>query len=365
MLSKNGALPDHLLRDMIESGAIVNADLSRLSPASLDLTVSQEIYRLRGMIQPINGESVRDLLDHTSIGEHNLSSPMEIDVVYLARLNESFNLPNEFYGYCNPKSTTGRNDAHVRVITDGFSSFDSISRGYNAEAWALVVPKSIPIKMGKNEPITQVRLFNQDTRFGEAEIAVYMDRYNLLWNKDGSEIPYNDLRVSDHDGSIIMSVDLYSDIVGYRCVRSGNVLDLSKGKTSHNKNYFFEPIYKSDGWIFLKKGEFYILSTLEYLRIPPFFAAEMVPMDERRGDFRSHYAGFFDPGWGWGRNGEGKGRPITLEVRPFEDMILRHGQAIGKTKFERVIGEPETHYDKKETSNYKVQSGPRLSKHFK
>jgi dCTP deaminase len=116
--------------------------------------------------------------------------------------------------------------------------------------------------------------------------------------------------------------------------------------------------------VYLKKGAFYILSTNEAVRVPPELACEMVPMDERSGEFRSHYAGFIDPGWGWGEKGEGKGRPLTLEVRPFEDLIVRHGQPIAKIKFERVNEVPVAAYDSM-GSNYIKQSGPKLAKHFK
>lgn len=365
MLSKHGALPDHLIKGMIENGSIVRADKSSISPASLDLSVSEEIYRLRGVMQPRVNESVYDLLKFGGAQKHSLRYPLEPGVIYLCKLNERLSLPNNIYGYCNPKSTTGRNDVHVRVVANGVTAFDTIPKNYDADIWALIVPKSIPSKIGIDEKITQLRLFDGDTRISEAELSVYMDQYKFLWDKEGNPIKYKDVETRDGDGSLFLGVDLSDEIIGYKYIRSGNVLDFSKGKKSHKKEDFFEPIYGGKDYIHLEKNGFYILPTLQNIRVPPFFACEMRPVDERMGDFRSHYAGFFDPGWGWGKNGEGKGRSITLEIRSFEeDLILRHGQPVGKVKYERVIGEPEVHYDQKDTSNYKVQNGAKLSKHF-
>ncbi|MCD5381381.1 MAG: 2'-deoxycytidine 5'-triphosphate deaminase, partial [Candidatus Pacebacteria bacterium] len=126
---------------------------------------------------------------------------------------------------------------------------------------------------------------------------------------------------------------------------------------------FFKKICIEDGALRLERDKFYILSAAERVRIPADLASEMVPMDERSGDFRSHYAGFLDPGWGCGAEGEGEGRPFTLEVRPFEDLVVRSGQPIAKIRFEKMIETPDFHYDTKQ-SNYLVQSGPKLSKHF-
>ncbi len=151
-------------------------------------------------------------------------------------------------------------------------------------------------------------------------------------------------------------------MLGYKCVTPDDILDITK-IGHYNPERFFMPITMREGYLTLKKGEFYILSTREAVRVPPQLACEMAPMDERSGDFRSHYAGFIDPGWGYGKKGEGVGRPLTLEVRPFEDLLVRHGQPVGKIKFERMIEVPETSYDALD-SNYLRQDGPRLAKQF-
>jgi dCTP deaminase len=172
------------------------------------------------------------------------------------------------------------------------------------------------------------------------------------------------MTVSDGDGSVVLTLDLDGeDNPGYEGIVSDNVLDLSQiGHYDHKK--FFKKIEKKNGCVHLKKDAFYLFATHEAVRVPPELACEMIPMDVRSAEFRSHCAGFIDPGWGWGIRAEGKGRPLTLEVRPLEDLVVRQGQPIAKVKFERMTDMPPQSYDTI-SSNYIVQSGPMLAKHFK
>jgi len=364
---KKGALPNQKIKEFISKGYIKGAKEENISPASLDLSISSEVYRVEGVFLPKKNENVRDILKHNHMGaiQFDLSSPMEKNVTYLAKLNEELELPEDIYGYCNPKSTTGRNDIHVRVLANKVSRYDTVSpKGYKGELWAAITPKSFPVKMAPGQTLTQIRFFNFDTRFTEKELKENMEKEKFLWSLDGRNYAYNDIKIRDEDGSIILTLDLSQDIVGYKGRITNKLIDLTKGVKSHIMEDFFEPVKKYDDCVHLQKGGFYILSTYQSVRVPPAFACEMAPMDERSGEFRSHYAGFFDPGWGYGKNGEGKGRPITLELRPFEDLIIRHAQPIGRIKYEKMTETPETSYDDKESSNYKIQSGPKLSKYF-
>ncbi len=203
-----------------------------------------------------------------------------------------------------------------------------------------------------------------DTRLSAFEVEIAMKKYKLLWNQaKGTAYDYEDIKIRDNDGSVILTLDLDNECLGYEGVTSDNLVDLKEIKFYDHKK-FFKPLKKKGDFVYLKKGAFYILSTHEGVRVPPELACEMVPMDERSGEFRSHYAGFIDPGWGWGTRGDGRGRPLTLEVRPFEDLIVRQGQPIAKIKFERMTETPPQSYDTI-GSNYIVQTGPRLAKHFK
>ena len=365
MPKKEGALPDHKILEMMEACFIIGADAKNINPASLDLTVSEEIYRLEyGLFQPKPEESIRECLARVGGSSvHNFDYPLERGVTYLVRMNESLALPDVVYGYCNPKSSTGRNDMHVRVLVDGVPRYDAATpAGCSGNIWAAICPKSFPIKLVLGEALSQIRFFNANTRFDEFDLQVHMRRDKLIWYND-SPLFYDDLQISDGDGSIILTLAIDEKIIGYECRGSNRVLDFSKRK-HYRSDDFFTPLQKNGGSLYLKKDCFYILSTREAVRVPPHCACEMVPMDERAGEFRSHYAGFIDPGWGWGENGEGHGRLITLEVRPFEDITVYDNQPIAKVRFEKMMALPDAHYDQLDKSNYTAQVGPNLSKHF-
>lgn len=368
-----GALPSQDILQMVDAGMIVGAERANVNPASLDLSISDEVYRVEGIFQPRANERVADLLKSIRAFPHNLTTPLERGVTYLARFEEKFDLPETVYGYCNPKSSTGRNDIHVRVIANGVQRYDAITPvGYKGDLWVAIIPRSFPVLLSKRATLSQVRFFNQDTRLDELDLELSMNRLGLLWDRDGKRFTHRDLKISDRDGSVILTVDLSGwaavgeeeEIVGWECRGVNKVFDFSD--RDYVPRDFFEPIKKrDDGYIHLKQGGFYILSTAECVRVHPELACEMASMDERSGEFRSHYAGYIDPGWGYGTNGDGKGRPLTLEVRPFEDLIIRHHQPIAKIKFERMREIPNILYDAKGNSHYVEQAGPLLSKHFK
>lgn len=358
-----GALPSQALRSLLKEGTIKGADESQISPSSLDLTISDEVYRVERLFLPDGNETVRSLLKGIGATKHDLNAPMERGVSYLAKLNETVELPKDMYGFCNPKSSTGRNDIHVRIVADGVSRYDVISKGWKGELWLALTPRSYPVIAPEGFSFSQLRLFTGDMRLSEEEIQDCFKNDPLLYTMDNRAIPYDDMKVHNSDGSVTLTIDLQSDIIGYECFEPGAVLDLGKMK-HYDLSDFFTPLYKSDSLV-LREGHFYILSSLEKVRVPSHLALEMKPMDERYGDFRSHYAGFIDPGWGWGKKGEGTGRTLTLEVRPFENLEVRHGQAIARVQYERVTEVPDLLYDARGDANYTVQHGPKLAKQFK
>ncbi len=362
---KRGALPAQAIKELVEARCIEGAHIDNIRPASLDLSLSDEIYAVSGIFQPLLTETVREVLTHIFKRKHPLNAPLVPGTMYLARLNERLALPQSVYGYCNPKSTTGRNDVHVRVLADRVPRYDAVTPGgFKGELWLAISPKSYAVKLAHGVSLSQLRLFTADTRFDEVDLEIAMKRYKLLWHPDGAACSYKDIAVRDHDGSIILTLDTETPVVGYECIAKPETL-LDFGKVGgHKASGFFRPVKNKDGFVTLKREHFYILSSHEAVRVPPDIACEMVPMDERSGEFRSHYAGFIDPGWGWGRSGEGKGRQLTLEVRPFEDLIIRRGQPIAKIRFERMTEVPEITYDALGTSNYAVQRGARLAKQF-
>ncbi|MEX0925051.1 MAG: 2'-deoxycytidine 5'-triphosphate deaminase [Candidatus Paceibacterota bacterium] len=362
---KKGAIASQTIAELIQSGFIMGATEDNVRPASLDLSISDEVYSVGGVFQPRPGETVREVLELIDKKKHDLKSPLQREQMYIARLNETLELPETVYAFCNPKSTTGRLDIHVRLIADGVPRYDSVTPGgWKGELWVSIVPKTFPIKVAPGQSLNQLRFFNADTRLDQLELEMAMKRDKLLWNPENKKpYLYEELLVRDNDDSLILSLDGMNDLIGYRGRIGDTPIDLAK-IGGYDPKDFFEPVKKDNGYIYLKQNEFYILSTREAVKVPPTLACEMAPMDERSGEFRSHYAGFIDPGWGYGKEGEGNGRPLTLEVRPFEDLVARDGQPIAKIRFERVTETPDQNYDQLD-SNYSVQSGPRLAKQFK
>lgn len=358
-----GALPSQMLRKMIREKVIRGAPEKNVQPASLDVTISDEVYRVERLFLPDANETVRSLLSHVGAVPHSLSTPMERGVTYLARLNESLALPKDVYAFCNPKSSTGRNDIHVRVLADRVSRYDDITpAGWKGELWIALSPRSFPVIIEEGFALSQLRFFNANTRLEESDILQRFKEDPLLFNTKGKPIRYDDLKVKNNNGSLTLTLDLSTKIIGYECLEPSKVLELSKRK-SVSPEKFFRPIERNGDSIVLHEGRFYILSTLERVRVPDTLACEMRPMDERYGDFRAHYAGFIDPGWGWGKRGEGRGRTLTLEVRPFENLEVRHGQVIARIVFERMAEVPDRLYDTI-NSTYTDQLGPRLAKQF-
>ena len=363
-INKQGTLSDTMLRALIEHGFIMDADQSCIAPASLDLTVSEECYCITGLLLPRQGERVRDLLPLMGATPCAIDAPMRSGKLYLVKLNESLALPTEIYGYCNPKSSTGRLDMHVRVLADGVPRFDSVTlKGFKGELWVAIHPQSFSVQLHVGTPLTQLRLFNMDTRFSALDLELAMREGLAYAYRTETQLQYEDMVNNDQDGALILTALVEEGVCGFECIADPEqVIDLANvgGYVAAD---FFKPLTIEDDALRLSRDKFYILSGAESIKIPPTLASEMVPMDERSGDFRSHYAGFLDPGWGYGKDGEGKGRPFTLEVRPFEDLVVRSGQPIAKIRFERMYEAPEAHYDER-ASNYLVQYGPKLGKQF-
>jgi len=360
-----GALPAQQITKLMNSGCIIGAQPEHVSPASLDLTLTDELYEIDGLILPQTGEKISNLLELMGARKTSLSEPLACGKLYLARLTETLELPTQVYGYCNPKSSTGRLDMHVRVLADGVPRYDSVTpKGFAGELWVAIAAKSFAIQLHEGTPLTQLRLFTGDTRFSELDLELAL-RDGLVWHQsEDKKLLYKDIVTNDQDGAVVLTALVEEGMCGYECVaKPEQVLDVAR-VGGYDGSEFFKPLKLEGGALRLKRDKFYILSGAERVKIPPTLASEMVPMDERSGDFRSHYAGFLDPGWGWGKDGEDKGRPFTLEVRPFEDLVVRKGQPIAKIKFERMAQEPTFHYDTK-ASNYLTQSGPKLGKQFK
>lgn len=357
------------IRDLIQKKALsspLGIQPGQLQPASLDLTLSAEAYRVRGSFLPTAQESLSDLVQQFALEKIDLNVPhiLERNATYLVRLNESLNLPGNVCAFTNNKSSTGRVDLQTRVLTDRNPRFDKVPCGYQGALYLELSSKSFLLKLQAGLSLNQIRFFDTARNGQKLEIAELFDKYHLLYDRNGNPLPREQVLLED---GLLLTVDLDSEIIGYRSKNVNQILDLSQLGLAERRD-FFQPIHKPDrGFLFLEKGHFYILSSKEYVRVPTEFSVEMVPYDIASGEFRSHYAGFFDPGFGYGKNGEVKGTPGVLEVRVYEDdFILRPAQPVCKIVYDHLEQATETVYGQGNLcSNYSCQRGPQLSKHFK
>lgn len=364
-----GALPIQSLLELVENG-FITADESTIKPSSIDLVLEDNIYEVPGVFQVEPGKNVLDMVKSFGQGVHPFSGGMlQKGKTYLIPISNKIDLPKSIYGYANPKSTSGRLDMHVRLLADKVPWYDFVPKSFGGKLWILVSPKTFSIQLNGKTSLNQLRLFNSDTRLMSEELEQVMQKDGLLFFPQNGElfkskIRYKDLKVRDDDRSLLLSLDLQSKIVGYRAKENINPIEYNCNE-KYLYSDFFEVIEKPKGnFLKLDSKSFYILSSLENVMVPPDLACEMAPMDDRLGDFRSHYAGFIDPGWGYGKAGEEQGRQLTLEVRVFEDMLVKHNQPIARIKFERLIATPDVQYDQI-ASNYTQQIGPKLAKQFK
>ena len=362
-----GALAAEDLRRLAKAGGIRGESAitdRQFQPASLDLTLGTEAYRLPGSVLPLRDETVRDVLECFTCRRLDLSTPQYLDrgQVYLIRLNETLDLPAGIGAYTNNKSSTGRIDLQTRTIGDHNPRYEKHRRGYSGPLWLEVIPKSFDVRVRAGISLNQAIFYGRREILGDDELASTMQDTPLVFDKSGQAAEIHETTL---DRGLLMSVDLDQDLVGFVAKKSPEPLLLDQA-ASHAAEDFFDPIPRPrDGRLFLTKGHFYILSTLEYLRVPNEFAVEMLAYETTAGEFRAHYAGFFDPGFGFGAAGEVHGTPAVLEVRPYDDdLILRHGQPICKMAYERLCRPSDTPYGLGEGSHYAHQRGPRLSKYF-
>jgi dCTP deaminase len=337
----SGILPSQAIEGLIEGGQVrlVEPLLEKqLQPASLDLRLGTIAYRVRASFLPGRGEKVGAKLDDLQVHAISLSqgAVLETGCVYVAPLLESLALPDDLSAATNPKSSTGRLDVFTRVIADGVSAFDQIPAGYSGQLFAEICPQTFPVVVRKGSRLSQIRF-----RAGGGE--------------------------ADPVDDVPLSIDLKGDaqgLVGYRAKRHTGLVDVDVVGGCNVLDYW-EPIYvREKKRLVLDPDEFYILASKEAVHVPPTQAAEMVPFNPLVGEFRVHYAGFFDPGFGHAEAG-GQGAKAVLEVRSHKvPFILEDGQTIGRLIYERLTETPKLVYGRDLASHYQAQ-GLKLSKHFK
>jgi dCTP deaminase len=364
-----GVLPAQDLRQAI-ADEWIRSDPYRIppasvQPASLDLRLGEFAWALRCSFLPDRESKVEDKIAGIAFQRIDLrdGATLERDRPYLVPLIEELALPGEIRAKANPKSSTGRLDVFTRVITDGNPSFDEVPHGYRGKLYLEVVPRSFAIQVKTGLALNQLRLFTGDARLRDEDIAGVHEEFPLLY-LDAHALRSSELTVSD---GLFLSVDLSgpSDrIVGYRAKRNSLPIDLGRLR-GYGWRDFWEPVHPEAGSrIVLEPEIFYLLLSAEGACIPPGYAAEMTAYDPTAGELRTHYAGFFDPGFGYDPRGRRHGTRAALEVRARDvSFMVEHRQPICKLAFERMLEPPDVLYGEELGSNYQGQE-TMLSKHF-
>lgn len=358
-MNQPGVLPSQTLRAMVASGAIAATpavEAAQIQPASLDLRLGTRAYRVRASFLAGAGRKVADRLAEFTMHEVDLTqgAVLEKGCVYVVPLMESLALPQGLSAVANAKSSSGRLDLLTRTITDGGVEFDRIPEGYHGPLYAEVCPRSFSVLVRPGQRLNQIRFRAGQAQLSDAELRALHAVDPLV---SGEPL------ISEGLG---FSVDLRpatGDLLGYRAKPHTGVVDLDR-IAHYPARDFWEEIRSDQGQIILDPGAFYILVSREAVTIPPDYAAEMAPYLAMVGEFRVHYAGFFDPGFGHAVAG-GAGSRGVLEVRCHEaPFVLEHGQVVGRLVYERMSERPDQLYGMGIKSNYQGQ-GLKLAKQFR
>jgi dCTP deaminase len=356
-----GILPSHVLKRLLEAGREVTASEpfapGQIQPASIDLRLGAKAWRVRASFLPGPGATVADRLPSVFMHEIDLTegAVLETGCVYIVPLLERAEFSARVSGVANPKSSTGRIDVFTRLITDHAPSFDRIEPGYRGPLFAEISPRTFPVLVRKGSRLNQLRIRHGSPQFTDTQLRRLHETVPLV---DGEP---------NIDNGLALSIDLKGDSsgrIGWRAKRHTGLIDVDRPGLLEPRDYW-EPVEaNAAGHLVLDPDEFYILASRERVAIPIDHAAEMVPFNPLVGEFRVHYAGFFDPGFGFEAGKPPTARAV-LEVRSREvPFILEHGQIIGRLVFERLTDPPPEVYGADLGSNYQRQ-GLKLSKHFR
>ncbi|MDQ6805357.1 MAG: 2'-deoxycytidine 5'-triphosphate deaminase [Actinomycetota bacterium] len=367
--SLRGVVPSQGLWQAVEEGWISSGDYrirpESIQPASIDLRLADHAWALRCSFLPSAGTAVMDRVKDLALDRVDLrdGATLERDRPYLIPLLEELNLPRHVRAKANPKSSTGRLDVFTRVITDGNHRFDEIPAGYRGKLYLEVVPRSFAVRVEQRLSLNQLRLAAGDPRVGDADLLRIHREFPLLYI-DQHALPSADLSISD---GLFLSVDLsgpHNRIVGYRAKKNSNRLDMAKLHHYRWRDYWEPVMPEPHGRIVLDPEVFYLLISAEGVCVPPRYAAEMMAYDPTAGELRTHYAGFFDPGFGYDGTGRRFGSRAALEVRARDvPFMVEHRQPICKLAFEPMLDLPDRLYGADVRSNYQGQE-TMLSKHF-
>ena len=366
---ETGVLPSQLLREAISSEWLIAGDWrippEAVQPASVDLRLGEHAWALRCSFLPDTRSTVEEKVEDLAFERIDLrdGATLERDRPYLVPLIERLRLPADVRAKANPKSSTGRLDVFTRVLTDRSHRFDEIAAGYHGGLYLEIVPRTFAIRVRTGLALNQVRLIRGDARLSDEQLLALHGESPLLY-LDSAPIPAAELSLAE---GLFLSLDASGpaeSIVGYRAKKNSLPIDLAREGTLRWQE-FWEPVHPEPGGrIVLEPEVFYLLLSAEGVSVPPCYAAEMLAYDPTAGELRTHYAGFFDPGFGYSRARDAHGARAALEVRARDvSFMVEHRQPVCKLAFERTAGEPDVLYGEEVGSSYQHQQ-TMLSKHF-
>jgi len=373
-----GILPCQTIEEMLRAGEITAATdvlVDQIQPASIDLRLGTIAYPMDASFLPGTGVTVLEKMRALDECFEDFAidlregAVLEKGRVYVIPLLESLALKSEVAGFANPKSSTGRLDILTRLIADGATVFDQVEQGYHGQLYVEVAPRSFSIVVKTGARLNQLRF--QRSRRSATPMPIAADEWQeLLSSGQITHVEGIERKLSEEKGMLRFTVDLIGSggenaLIGWRARKHSRRIDLEK--RDYDPLDFWEPIrFHKTPSLTLDPDEFYILMTKEAVAVPPNYAAEMVPYDTRAGEFRVHYAGFFDPGFGWNATtGKAGSSRAVLEVRSHEvPFLLEHGQTVGWLCYERMAARPQMLYGQGIGSNYQNQA-LKLAKQFR
>jgi dCTP deaminase len=365
---KDGILPYQTIKELIDTGRVVGSPAipdENIQPASLDLRLGDIAHRVRASFLPGPNGTVEDKIKELRMARVDLTGAavFEKDCVYIVPLIEEVYLPDHISGKANPKSTTGRLDIFTRLITDHGVEFDRVPAGYKGRLYAEIVSRTFTVAIRAGMRLSQLRFVrgNPDDSH-DREIKKLDQKQTLVYMDEDSPVK------ARLDRGLRVTVNLEAsekgEVIAYKARRNAPVIELSK-INYYSPEEFWEVRHESASKsLILEPGDFHILASRERVRVPAEFAAEMVPFDPSDGEFRIHYAGFFDPGFGYGSS-DIKGTRAVLEVRAHEvPFLMEHGQMVGRLNYMPLLAKPDKIYGLGIGSSYQQQALT-LSKQFR